>query len=337
MHPAAVVFDLDGLLVDTEPLYRSAYRWAAAQLGFELGEAVFPMLVGRSNAEAEQALVAHFGEAFRSEKFGPLWREEWARVANEEGIALKPHAGELVRALTASGVPCAVATSSDPREASLCLEVTGLRPQFPVVVTGADVEHAKPLPDLFLLAAERLEVPPARCVALEDSPAGVRAAHAAGMSVLWIPDLVAPDGEEKELATRILPSLAEATEILLDRPSTRLVVYGTLAPGEKNHHLLSTLPGEWRRVQVRGIKDEEGFGLTSGHPGLVWHPGTTTVDVWLLESEDLPGRWAGLDDFEGAEYRRILAPVEVDGRITCVANLYQVNRESRGETEDGLE
>lgn len=103
--------------------------------------------------------------------------------------------------------------------------------------------------------------------------------------------------------------------------SMRLAVYGTLAPGEVNHHQLNGLTGSWSKGVVRGDKDAHGWGLTHGFPGLRWNPEGGTVAVQVFESADLPAHWKRLDEFEGADYRRVLIPVEQDGRL-IIANIY---------------
>lgn len=92
-------------------------------------------------------------------------------------------------------------------------------------------------------------------------------------------------------------------------PDTRLAVYGTLAPGRPNHHQLAGLHGQWRQGTVRGWLDPGGWAASLGYPGLVLDPGGPLVDVYLLESSDLPDHWSRLDEFEGAEYRRVVAQV----------------------------
>jgi gamma-glutamylcyclotransferase (GGCT)/AIG2-like uncharacterized protein YtfP len=92
-------------------------------------------------------------------------------------------------------------------------------------------------------------------------------------------------------------------------PETRLAVYGSLAPGEVNHHQLAGLQGSWRPGTVRGKRFESGWGATLGFPGLILDPTGPTVDVQLFESSDLPGHWARLDEFEGPGYRRVVTQV----------------------------
>jgi gamma-glutamylcyclotransferase (GGCT)/AIG2-like uncharacterized protein YtfP len=105
------------------------------------------------------------------------------------------------------------------------------------------------------------------------------------------------------------------------RPSCALAVYGTLAPGKANHHLLAGLSGSWSQGIVHGELHPVGWGMTRGFPALRWDPSGDPVPVWLFESADLPEHWARLDAFEGAEYLRVLVVVHRDDDVV-VANLY---------------
>lgn len=105
----------------------------------------------------------------------------------------------------------------------------------------------------------------------------------------------------------------------------RLAVYGSLAPGKLNHHIVAPAGGEWAAGLVTGVFSENGWGATHGFPGLRWSPGAADVRVSLLTSDALPERWADLDQFEGDDYMRILVPVTADdGRLIAVANLYEL-------------
>lgn len=112
-------------------------------------------------------------------------------------------------------------------------------------------------------------------------------------------------------------------------PSRRLAVYGSLAPGKENHHVVADLAGSWEEGFVRGVLHPEGWGATMGYPALRWDPGGERIAVHLLTSDDLPGAWPRLDRFEGPAYRRIWIPVERPGKEPVVANLYALTEASR--------
>ena len=104
---------------------------------------------------------------------------------------------------------------------------------------------------------------------------------------------------------------AQTLDRLLDFPSHRLAVYGSLAPGKKNHHMMAGLNGSWRIAVLRGSLRNEGWGADEGFPGFMWDGTDHTVAAQVFSSADLPQYWPLLDEFEGPEYQRILAPVEI--------------------------
>ncbi len=133
---------------------------------------------------------------------------------------------------------------------------------------------------------------------------------------------------EKRHGTRAGVTTADDEALLetLFQPSERLAVYGSLAPGQPNHHLLAPLGGEWIEGYVEGELHTVGWGAAQGFPALCWRSGGATVRVHVLISSALPEMWAKLDEFEGADYRRSLVPVhraETIGDLLAVANLYE--------------
>ncbi len=212
---SAVIFDMDGLLVDSEPLYLRAWQEAAAGLGFDLTVELYGSFLGRPEAECEADLMAVFGPAFPLGEFRERWKERWVQLVEAGELLPKPGAAALLRALERSNVPVALATSSTSDYASLSLERTGLSGFFRHVVTAGDVERGKPAPDLFLLAASRLGVPARECLVLEDAPSGARAGLAAGMSVIVVPDLQEPPDDCAQRVLQVARSLDEATPRIL--------------------------------------------------------------------------------------------------------------------------
>lgn len=209
MQPQAVLFDMDGLMLDSECLYQEAWQTAASELGYALDTVVYLSLVGRSNAEAEVTLVKVFGQNFPVTEFNHRWEARWRELVQSKGISLKPGLLPLLDWLEQQTVPKAVGTSSNSTEAQLCLTTAGIRDRFAAVVTADQVAAGKPAPDIFLEAAHRLEANPADCLVLEDSNAGVQAAQTAGMAVAMVPDLQSPTEASQAIALKVLPSLHE--------------------------------------------------------------------------------------------------------------------------------
>lgn len=207
--PKALIFDMDGLMLDSEPLYQTAWQAAAQELGYTLDTELYMSLVGRSSAEADRVFIQIFGAAFPVEEFNRRWDEHWRQLVYTKGIALQPGLLPLLAWVEQQNIPKAVGTSSNRTEAELCLSLAQIRDRFSILVTVDQVAAGKPEPDIFLEAAQRLQISPEHCLVLEDSNAGVQAAQAAGMTVVMVPDLQVPTDATKAIAQRILPSLHE--------------------------------------------------------------------------------------------------------------------------------
>jgi HAD superfamily hydrolase (TIGR01509 family) len=215
----AVIFDMDGLMLDTEPLYKVAWQAAAAELGHPIDDRSYARLVGRPTGDCERELVEQFGPDFPLDQFRRRWPARWQAQVATHGIQQKPGLREFLTFLDGQGLPVAVATSSETDYTASSLRHAGLEGRFRVVVTGDEVARGKPAPDIYLEAARRLQVAPGSCVALEDSEAGILAANRAGMRALLIPDWTRPSEAAAQAAFRVLNSLSEAHDLV-----TRLII-----------------------------------------------------------------------------------------------------------------
>jgi HAD superfamily hydrolase (TIGR01509 family) len=208
---SAVVFDMDGTLLDTELVFRSIVFEVSTGLGYEMTDDVHLGMVGSSHERTNALLVEAYGVTFPY----ALFDEQCRAIMHErmeQVVPIKAGALEILAELQARGIPAAVATSSRSHHAYTHLGKAGLLDMFETVVTRDDVEHPKPHPEPYLTAAKRLGVVPEDCLALEDSHSGVRAAHAAGMQTVMVPDLVRPSREITELCAAVMDSLHHVRE-----------------------------------------------------------------------------------------------------------------------------
>jgi beta-phosphoglucomutase-like phosphatase (HAD superfamily) len=212
MEIRAVVLDMDGLMLDTEPIYKASWQQAAAELGFDLDDEWYSRLTGRPNPDCERELVNRFGSGFPMSRFRARWQELWRSSVSDRGIPTKAGLLALLSFVEEHALRSAVATSSDGAYTEFSLSSAGLVGRFDAVVTGDQITRGKPAPDIYLEAAGRLGLDPAECVALEDSDAGVLAASAAGMVTVCIPDLKPPSEAAVRAASRVFGSLDEARE-----------------------------------------------------------------------------------------------------------------------------
>jgi HAD superfamily hydrolase (TIGR01509 family) len=216
-RPEAVVFDMDGLLFDTEAIVRDAIVAAGPRLGFELPHSLFLSMLGLAGDASRAKLLEHYGPAFDVDAFWAAVGEHYSRLIEERPL-LKAGVIELLDWLDAHQIPRAIATSSQHVYVQRNLAKHDLTGRFDVIVAHGDCEFGKPHPAPFLAAAHRLDADPARCLALEDSFNGVRAATAAGMMTIMVPDLLEPTPAIREVCVAIARDLHHVREILSGNP-----------------------------------------------------------------------------------------------------------------------
>ena len=214
--PAALVFDMDGLLLDTERQALQGFLHACRVNGVTPDLPTYYRCIGTRSRDTRQILIDGHGPDFPFEDVVAARRDYLTTHFKHQPAPVKDGAREILRTAADAGLPCALATSTRDPQATERLAEVGLNRYFGVKVTGDRVRSGKPDPEIYCLAAAELGIEPERCWAFEDSANGVRSAVAAGCHVLQIPDLVAPTDDIRALGHTILPSLQAANELLRD-------------------------------------------------------------------------------------------------------------------------
>jgi HAD superfamily hydrolase (TIGR01509 family) len=221
MHISAVIFDMDGLMFDTEKIAQMAWKRAASELGYDFSDDVFFGVIGHNLPDVERFTHQVFGEDFPFQEAYQRKQAYVKAIIEQEGIPLKPGLLELLDWMDSKEdspkrLRKAIASSSTQEIIRRNLKLAGLEAdRFDVLVGGNEVQHGKPAADIFLLANRKLNVAAENCLVLEDSNAGIRAAHTAGMVAVMVPDLIPPDDCSQAIAYRILSSLKEVKELLV--------------------------------------------------------------------------------------------------------------------------
>jgi HAD superfamily hydrolase (TIGR01509 family) len=212
----AVLLDMDGTLLDTEPSYVAALTEVLEAFGYPDATAMCHAMIGIPGTECEALLRARYGKDFPFAEVIGAFAVRSDEIFRE-GLQLKSGTIELLDALREASCPFAIVTSTSRPTAERHLTLSGIRARFDTLVTCDDVARGKPNPDIYLLAAERLGVRPQACVVVEDSNPGIAAAHAAGMIALMVPDIVPPTEATREKCAAVLPDLHAVLRMLRER------------------------------------------------------------------------------------------------------------------------
>ncbi|TCM17329.1 HAD superfamily hydrolase (TIGR01509 family) [Novosphingobium sp. PhB165] len=210
----AAIFDMDGTLLDTEAGHRRAFAEVGRAMGVSVPDELLASMVGVYREGSRRLVADAMGPDFPLDRFFDE-SDVLFEAMVDAGIPLRPGAELILDHFADAGVPMAIATSTEAPYAAQRLEKAGLLSYFDVVITRSDVRNAKPHPEPYLLAASRLGVDPMDCIAVEDSPAGLRSATAAGIATIVVPDLLPATEEMTLAAARVLPSLSALRDLLL--------------------------------------------------------------------------------------------------------------------------
>jgi HAD superfamily hydrolase (TIGR01509 family) len=214
MNLKAVIFDMDGLMLDSQRLGAEAWKETVASFGQLLTEEVNLRLLGRNMKDSVGILHSVFGPQFPAQEVWEKSYKNFFQKVDSAGIPVKKGLWEILDFLEANNISKAVATMSTHEIAFRHLERVDLLRRFSVIVCGDEVEKGKPAPDIFLKDAELLHVKPENCIVLEDSFTGIRAAANAGMVPIMVPDFIEPDDEIRQLAHTVVKDLFEAKKVI---------------------------------------------------------------------------------------------------------------------------
>jgi HAD superfamily hydrolase (TIGR01509 family) len=210
---SAAIFDMDGLILDSEALAKRAFDTVCKQYGLADLSDVFMQFVG-TNAETGNAVIKNvLDNSIDADVFNQTWRSLYLEWVKDKAVPLKEGVVEVLTYCQSHHIPMAVATSSQTALATHKLNKAGVLDYFDIIIGGDQVSRSKPQPDIFLKAAASLSYEPNTCVAFEDSPNGVKSALAAGMKVVQIPDLIQPDAALLSLGHIVLERISDVIRV----------------------------------------------------------------------------------------------------------------------------
>lgn len=210
------VFDMDGLMFDTERLVYESWQEMMDEIGLPYDIEVFKNTIGKRKKEVELFYLAEYGDDFPYWELAGRNRARYIRRIEREGIPVKKGLYEILEWLKGNGVKIALATSTSRYTAELNLRIAKVSGYFDALVCGEDVTNGKPHPEVFLTAAKKLGLEPQDCAAFEDSINGIKSAHAAGMITVMVPDFLQPTEEIIPMIDHLCADLNEAIGVLSD-------------------------------------------------------------------------------------------------------------------------
>lgn len=216
MFKKAVVFDMDGVIFDSEKLYRKHWMISGKEYGIpeDMMANLCNQIAGATKETNSKLMKSHFGEDFDYDAFRGKTMERMDREILECGLELKPGVQELFSYLKENGYKIGLATSTQEERAKRNLSNAGILPVFDEIVYGGVVAHGKPAPDIYLKACEMLGVKPEEAIGIEDSINGVKSSFQAGLYTLMVVDLIPPTDEIKPMANHIFESLFDVIDLL---------------------------------------------------------------------------------------------------------------------------
>lgn len=210
----AVIFDMDGVLIDTERISFKSFQEVFKKYSYEIDEKFYLTMIGRNVKSIRGLMENEYGTSFPFDEIYEQKVNLSREIISRDGVIMKKGVHELIDYLIKENYKIAVATSTSRIRALQLLEEIGVKQKVNFVICGDQVENSKPDPEIFLKAAKGLGVEPEKCIVIEDSDAGITAAHAAKMIGINVPDMKNLDDETKKLAFKICESLLEVKKYL---------------------------------------------------------------------------------------------------------------------------
>ncbi len=211
---SAVIFDMDGLVLDTEATYCIAWQKASEEMGYNFTTAFCLSMSGLHHQDVQRRLTDACGDNFNLKQFADLSGKYWYQYVNQQGIPVKKGFLNILAELKAKNIPFCLATNSPEKNALECLSLANLNGIFNDVITRDHVQQGKPAPDVFLLAAKVLSTPVSQCLVIEDSKTGIQAAVNAGANSVFIPSVLPVDATAVALADYLFSDLDELAQII---------------------------------------------------------------------------------------------------------------------------
>lgn len=206
------IFDMDGLIFDTENLFMNEQKKALEKRGYTLTREKYVQTLGLTGTALSKKLKSLFGEDYPEKEVTAEVRSELGVIAETEGLPVKRGIRELIGVFKENGIPCVIASSTHTKYIEKYLKTAGLDGCFSEITGGECVKNSKPAPDIFIKAAGKTN--PENTVVFEDSMNGIKAAYAAGMPVICIPDMVEPDEETRKLTYAVASNAEEAADMI---------------------------------------------------------------------------------------------------------------------------
>lgn len=210
----AIIFDMDGVLIDSERISFQCYKEVLKEYKYEIAEEFYVKFIGRNVDGIKLVMLEEYGSNFPFDEIYKKKSELAHKTTNENGVKIKAGVHELLDYLNKEKFKIAVATSTRRQRALELLEEAKIKEKVNSIVCGDQVKNSKPDPEIFLKAAEELDVDPKNCLVIEDSDAGIMAAHSAGMTGIHVPDMKVLEEETKKLAFKICERLIDVKELI---------------------------------------------------------------------------------------------------------------------------